>query len=100
MIKHCYSIFDKATKTYLPPFTETTENAAIRQFAMSVNHVGGFINQYPGDYSLFQVGTYDDHTGALFPAKPVMFIIEAVKLVKEDPSPAPRRDTILKEVAV
>lgn len=94
MIRHCYSIFDKAIKSYLSPFTETTEAAAIRQFAMSTNYDGGFIKKYPGDYSLHYVGTWDDHTGAMVPAKPVLFVIEAVKLVKEVEPYVPRPDSI------
>lgn len=85
MIKRLYAIFDKATKGYLPPFTSDTEQEAIRQFSMSVNHEGGFINQFPGDYSLAYLGTFSTEKGILHPEKAPEFTIEGVKLLRSSP---------------
>lgn len=87
MIKLMYSIFDKATKIYLAPYPADTEQEAIRQFSMSVNHEGGFINRFPGDYSLQLVGSFDISKGQLFEQTPPEFTVEGLKLLRPDHAP-------------
>lgn len=67
-MKHnVYSIFDAAAEAYFPPFFLHTEGMAIRGFTDAVNDPESQVGKHPKDYTLFQIGTFDDNTGIITP---------------------------------
>lgn len=65
MIMNVYSVYDNAAEAYLQPFFTNTKGTAIRSWTELVNDKEHQFGKYPSDYVLFELGTYDDTTGAL-----------------------------------
>lgn len=57
-----FSIYDSKAKAYLRPFTLPTSAHAIREVAEHMQQPGVF-SDYPEDFSLFEVGEFDEQTG-------------------------------------
>lgn len=64
MITRMFSIYDAAVECFNAPFNARTVQEAHRSFALAVTRGGDFANS-PRDYTLFEVGSFDDTTGAL-----------------------------------
>lgn len=62
-----FTVFDSAAKLFLPPFEARTAEEAIRRFRTTVNSPESQINKYPEDYTLFEVGEFDQESGLLIP---------------------------------
>lgn len=69
MIRGIYTIRDEASQLYMSLQTNETEQLAIRNFdyALQSNEMMRF---QPQDFSLWQVGTYDDVTGVITSQNP------------------------------
>lgn len=65
MIQFIYSIYDEKVEAYGQPFFAPTNPAAIRMFTdLTMDH-NSSVSRHPQDYTLYQLGTYDDSTGKL-----------------------------------
>lgn len=80
-----YSIFDKKANIYNTPFPAPTDVHAARTFSMQVNNANdhNMLNFAPEDFSLYCIGTFNDHTGEIAAQTPEM-LIEAEKLIKKE----------------
>lgn len=58
-----FTVYDSKAEAYLPPFMERASGSAIRAFEAAVNNPDHQFNHHPGDYTLFEIGTFDDQTG-------------------------------------
>ena len=88
MIIRAYSVYDRKALTYNPPFHAPTDGAAIRIVADAANDQNTSLGRHPNDYVLFFVGTYDDQTGAMAPAAPLVHVIDLNALLdKQQPLP-------------
>ena len=65
MIQFIYSIHDNKAEAYLPPFFLHNKNMAIRSFADCCQDEGHAFNRHPEDYSLWEIGEFDDQTGEI-----------------------------------
>lgn len=65
MIQFIYSIHDNKANAYLPPFFLHNKNMAIRTFSDAVQDEGHAFNRHPDDYSLWEIGEFDDTTGEI-----------------------------------
>ena len=63
MILKMFSILDAKVGTYSPPFYMPTVAAGLRAFADVASTPDNNIGKHPEDYSLFQIGEYDDSIG-------------------------------------
>lgn len=63
MIHKIFTIHDAAAKAYLAPFFLPEEGQSIRGFTTAVNNPEHSFGQWPKDYTLFTIGTFDDETG-------------------------------------
>lgn len=69
-----YSIFDRASGVYDRPFPARSDAEASRSFgdiACDKNHP---IGAHPDDFTLYNIGTYEDSKGALEGTDPVKVI--------------------------
>lgn len=55
-----FSVYDSAAKAYLPPFFAPTAELAKRMFTIAANDQAHNFNKYAADYTLFELGTWDD----------------------------------------
>lgn len=85
MITNAYAIFDNKALIYNVPWFQPTHGAATRLLADLVNDMGTTIGRHPGDYVLYQVGTWDDSKGVLTPISPLVHVMDAIALVRLTP---------------
>ena len=62
MLLKVYTIYYSGVEAYLQPFFMAANGAAIRGFSEIVNDPTHQFAKHPGDYTLFELGTYDDIT--------------------------------------
>jgi hypothetical protein len=60
MINKIYSIYDCKVEAYLQPFFLKSKGEAIRGFTELSNDDKTNIAKYPEDFTLFELGSYDD----------------------------------------
>lgn len=60
-----FCIFDSKADAYLLPFFSRNRGVALRQFMSAVQDEGSDFHRYAGDYTLFEIGTWDDNEGLI-----------------------------------
>jgi len=65
MIHKIYAVYDSKGEVYTPPFFDHAEGRALRTFADCCNDEGHQFGKHPEDYTLFNLGQYDDSTGTI-----------------------------------
>lgn len=60
-----YTVYDSKTNAYMQPWYARTRGEAIRSFTEAIQNPESMFHKYPGDFTLFEVGTWDDQTGAI-----------------------------------
>lgn len=63
MIYSVFSIYDSKAEAYLPPFILPKQAQAKRAFADCVNSESHQFGANPADYTLFELGTFNDEDG-------------------------------------
>lgn len=66
-----FSIYDTKAEIFNPPFYQRNAGEAARSFSKIVNESNSLLNQYPEDYVLIQIGSFNDETGMLESCKPI-----------------------------
>lgn len=64
MVLKVFTVYDSKAEAYLQPFCAQTKNTAIRAITDSVNNPKSEFHRWPADYTLFEIGVYDDQAGA------------------------------------
>lgn len=82
-----YVIYDSKSETYSAPTANPARGQAIRAFSDGVNGGQGVLADHPGDFTMFEIGTFDPQTGEinLYEAKETVANGLDLK-VDEDPS--------------
>lgn len=57
-----FAIFDSKISAFNTPFFQRSSGEAIRNFSDAVNKEEG-LSRHPDDYTLFELGSWDDSTG-------------------------------------
>lgn len=65
-----YSVFDVKAAAYDSPFFFSTDAVAVRSFQEVVNTKGTPFNMYPGDFTLYHVGDFNEATGEMVGVQP------------------------------
>lgn len=86
MITKAYSVYDRKTLVYSPPFYAPTDGAAMRIISDAAGDVNSQLGRHPMDYVLFYVGDFDDLKGILLAVTPLMHVVDVVSLVQVQPS--------------
>lgn len=60
MIHKIFTVFDCKAEAYLPPFLLHAKGQAIRAFTDMANDPNHVFNKHPEDYTLFELGEFDD----------------------------------------
>uniref|UniRef100_A0AAU8B116 Nonstructural protein n=1 Tax=Dulem virus 133 TaxID=3145610 RepID=A0AAU8B116_9VIRU len=83
MIYNVYAIEDLKT-TYLSPALAASHAAAIRDFKLTYAQPGTPLHDFPEDFRLVLLGTYDNTTGELTPCDlEVIFDGKNLKVVED-----------------
>ncbi len=60
-----FTVYDVKANAYLPPFVLPETGMAVRTFADAINDKDHAFGKHPGDYTLFDIGLFNDATGLL-----------------------------------
>lgn len=90
MILEVYSVFDDAAKAFLPPFHARSKGEALRNFSAAANDAGHQFNKFSKDYTLFNLGYFDDSSGMMQPFEVPSRVIGAYEVIDDPVSPAAR----------
>ena len=62
-----YSVYDGKAQAFNQPFFMRTDGEVLRSFSEVVNEKGHQFNKHAGDYTLFQIGEFDEQSGMISP---------------------------------
>ncbi len=65
-----FAIHDSAAEAYMRPFFAQSNGAAIRAFSVLVASSDHPVGEHPADYTLFEIGAFDELTGEIGPVVP------------------------------
>jgi len=82
MLMKVFSVYDSAAGAYLQPFFMASRGQAIRAFTDLVNDGTHSFAKHADDYTLFELGTYDDSSGKLVSHDTPQSLGVAVEYVK------------------
>nr|QJB18987.1 MAG: nonstructural protein [Microvirus sp.] len=77
-----YSIRDAKGEIFHTPFYSKTHGEAERNFNQLVNDNKSTVSQFPDDYDLYYLGTYNDQTGLVSSLDTPQHLIKAVQVRK------------------
>lgn len=80
MLLKIYAVLDKAAGFFSSVHTAQNDAVAIRSFSDAARMPDTVFNQHPEDFTLVQVGTFDDQTGQVEPCQHMM-IAKAIDFV-------------------
>lgn len=60
-----FCIYDSKAEAYMQPFFTQAAGVAIREFGNLVEDEGHAIGQHPEDYTLFEIGEWEELEGVL-----------------------------------
>ncbi|WNK14734.1 MAG: nonstructural protein [Microvirus sp.] len=66
-MKEMFSVYDSKAAVFSNPFTSVNKFTALRDFQAAAIDPNSTISTYPSDFILYQLGTFDEHTGAISP---------------------------------
>lgn len=79
------TVYDSKAEIYMPPFYQRTTAEGLRAFEQVSNDPESNINRYPEDFTLFEIGEWDDDKGTIvmYEAKKALGV--AVEYKREAP---------------
>lgn len=77
-----YCVFDKISEIYDTPFFSRDDIFAKRRFILWSQDSGNMIHNFPFDFELYRVGTFNCTTGHITPE--YILIIEGDQVVKKE----------------
>lgn len=77
-----FSVYDKKSAAYAPPFFYHHKGQALRAFEDAVNDANSPLHKHPEDFSLFLLGEWNEVSGVLLPLTNPEHIEEALSVLK------------------
>lgn len=65
MLTKVFAVFDSKASAYLSPFFAKTAGLALRSFEQAANAEEHNFHKYAGDYTLFELGTFNEDTAEI-----------------------------------
>lgn len=88
-----YAVHDCKADAYGSPMFLPTKGLALRGFSDACADAASPLAAHPGDYSLYEIGSFDPNSGLLTAVTPTKFVVSAssiVSLLHPAGPPAPR----------
>lgn len=83
MTSKIFTTYDSKAEAYLQPFFMKTRGEAIRGWQTVCNDPKTQFNQYPADFTLFEIGEYDETTGQITPYQAKVSLGVALEFLKD-----------------
>ncbi len=58
-----FTVYDVKAEAYLQPYFSVTTATAVRAFTAAANNVDHDFHRFSEDYTLFEIGTWDEFSG-------------------------------------
>jgi len=82
-MKHkMFSVFDVKAMCYLPPFCLPETGMALRVFGDCVNSSDHQFGKHPGDYTLFELGSFDDSVCVVSCTPSAVKVVNGLEVVR------------------
>ena len=82
-----FSIYDSKTECFMNPWYARTTGEAVRSFEQSIIDPNTSFHKYPDDFTLFDIGSWDDETGEILLNEAKVNIGLAREFFREDNKP-------------
>lgn len=82
-----FTVFDSKAGAYLNPFFLNSTGEAIRAFGDTANDPNTGIGKHPEDYSLFEIGEYDNKTGRITHLETHTPLGNGIEYIAQHPEP-------------
>lgn len=83
MISKIFSVYDSKSEAYLQPFFMQSRGAAVRAFVDIANDPSHAFHKHSADYTLFELGEYDDATASFLTHITPVSLGVALEFVKD-----------------
>ena len=71
MIQKIFTVYDEKAHAYLPPFFMARNEQALRVFGDCLNSADHQFAKHPADYTLFEIGNFDDNSAEIIPSRAI-----------------------------
>lgn len=79
-----FTIYDSKVASSITPFYAPSRAAGLRQWHFNCNRKESDYNRYPGDYTLFELGTYEsDSMDEISHKTPINHGLATIQLIEE-----------------
>ena len=78
-----FAVYDSKVKNYTKPLYQRNAAEAIRGFEEECNNPESKINKFPSDFTLFEIGEYDDETAVLTSEPAPISLGNALQYIKQ-----------------
>jgi len=82
-------IYDSKAEGFLPPFVRRSRGEAIREFGDHCGDPKSPFNRHPADFTLFEIGEYDERKGAVTMHEAKVSLANAVEYANKTEPMAP-----------
>ena len=79
-----FTVYDVKAKLHLQPFFMRSIPEAVRAFGDLANDEGHQFGKHPEDYTLVQIGDYDETSGLIDPLKEPVVLVRAEQLLVQE----------------
>ena len=93
MKRNIYMIYDSAAAMYIGPLVYRADGEALRDFEAGSMNADSKFGQNPEDFSLYKVGSFDDHDAILIPQDKICLATAQELLTK-----ARQKETVVENV--
>ncbi len=78
-----FSIYDSKAEAFIQPFYSQTTGTAVRSFEQACNDRASDFNKFAGDYTLFELGEFDQNTAEFTPLQTIVNLGVAITYIKD-----------------
>lgn len=78
-----FAAFDGKLKVFLTPFTYLHLGQATRAWEEICNDPQSLMGKHPADFSLYEIGNFDDDTGLVTPHSPLQLVATALEVKRK-----------------
>ena len=94
MLMRVFAVYDSKALAYMQPFFSNSNGAAIRAFADVIEEKNSPISKRPGDYQLYEIGSFDDQEGLLSDVSPIKLLCNGLDFVKVSMPSIPAQEVL------
>ncbi len=82
MTEKVFTVYDSKIEAFLPPWHARTSGEAIRQFTDAAMDTKTQFSRHPSDFTLFEIGSFDNLTGTFTNLKAHASLGTALQLIE------------------